>query len=426
MNIQRGQNLYEGLNGFGVHVVFDTVDNENRPLLDEFLEATRPAVLTIVGAATRDQAFAYAAAYKAKRPQTRVGFRNFENETGDDGNWKKHPYAGNAARWFEVHQRFMDAGLSVLTDNESSEGDFTGYVDWELSVLDLIAPHAGYQADFMRQAVGWPGDGTSGTQNQYPQFKRLYKRIAEFPDGRFSISPNEYYPWDEPNASGHLGRYHLHYAEASFNDAFIPNLFIGEFAGLYRPPGGQLDAQKGWSSPELHLDGVTYIDKSVQLFKTFYQPFGIPVNFYCWGDSGKGNNRWKWMRIDQDRAMRQRIMLLAQQGQFILPHVIPTDQTPPPPVEVTPPPPPPIVVPPVYTLPAPAPKYTITFPVTPSRPYLNLRAKPLDGMVIGRVLSNSEIRLLDIQTWMNVKWAKIVYNDVVGWVSTQNDLVKIK
>ena len=418
---QTGINLYEGMGGVGLHVDYDTIDDKGTAELRDLMFILNPATTQIIGAAKKPQAFGFATWYKAQRPRTRITFRNFEDHTGDDGNWKKHPYEGNPKRWFEVHKPFMDAGLSVLTDNESAEGNFGGYIDWSLGCMEEVSKFDGYQADFARQAVGWPGDGTGGSTYQYDQFDRLYAAQAEFTDGRFSLSPNEYFPWNDPYNKNYVGRFEKHFQRASDKGYFIYNLFIGEFATVYQHPSGYLDAGKGWSSPELALDVVTYLERAIQVWELRYKPYGIPVNFFSWGDDGDfQKGKWRYFRLDNNPTAKKWLIDQAEKGRFILPKVSIGTVTPPKPPVIQPP------QPPEYELPTAAIPYVVEFPITSGRRYINVRQSPPSGAVLKTISPGQRVFVIGMKEASDGSiWVRVLLDNtnVVGWVYTQKGAI---
>jgi len=294
-----------------------------------------------------------------------------------------------------------------LTDNESNEGDFSGFINFQVGIIEELARISNYyMADFGRQPTGTPGDGTGGSSYQYNQFDRLYRALSSYPNGRFSLSPNEYVRWDEVATSGMTARFSKHLERSRLIKTPLPSISIGEFGTAYMNKDGTgLDPYAGYSHEKIGMNGVNYVNHLVNVWRVNYRPFGVPFAIYCWGDSLEG--RWGSFRLDRDRAALER--LIAQKDALIIPPL--TSE---------------------YTLvqsgDTDRPKFSIEFQVTRLRPYINLRKQPNTASAILSTVNNGEVvTVISSTRFGRTIWYQVrKVNGLTGYISDQMGVIKVR
>jgi len=380
----------ENLNGIGIHILLEAIgtDQENGDLID-FLDATRPAVVNLMGGAKLDQAFAIGRVLLVRYPGMRVIFRLWP----DDGRWK----ITSAQDWLKMARPFLEAGLTVLVDNESTMEDYRPYASYCAEIMDACTPNS-WKVAVGRQPTGNPGDGRAGTRWQYGDFLPIYQALARG-KGLHTLSPNEYQAHDifPGKSDGNTARYLNHEEEALRHDLTIPSLDIGEY-GVARHTGN-LDPGHGWQ--DCGWDGYAYGKSIVSNWKAFYQPRNVPVCIYSWGDTL--SRQWQSFRIDKDANVQKAIKEAAARGEL---QVVPRLALPnPPPVVVPPPPANPVKV--------------VRLP--PGNTYINLRRGPSTTHVVLNVLRNGDhvTVLSQMKDNYQVVWLRVQFQGKEGYVSTQ-------
>lgn len=287
--------MTEQFNGIGLHIIFDGVstDQEQGRLL-RFLDLLRPATVNLVRGARGDQAFTFARLLKQRYPGMRVIWRIWP----DDGNWCKDIYR-DPANWIRMAQPFLDAGLTVLTDNESTMADYRPYALWQASVMDTCAIR-GWSVAVGRTPTGNPGDGTGGSAYQYQQLLPMFQALHRH--GNLHVfSPNEYqgqgYMAQGGATPGHTFRLRHSFDVIDAAGLHRPVTDVGEWAIARQEPSGWLDPGKGWQSID-RLSGLDYAGQLVTNFRKYYQGNGVTCSLYSWGDSL--SREWDSFRVDVD------------------------------------------------------------------------------------------------------------------------------
>lgn len=370
------------LNGIGLHVLYDGIDSEGN--LWSFLDKLKPAVINVVGAARRDQAWGFARSALARYPGMRVIFRIWP----DDGNWCKSEYSDPGA-WLRMAAPFLSSGLTVLADNESITEDLTRYSEWHAALMDA-AGIQGWKLAVGRFATGNP------RENQYGQLKALFRSLSRW--GNLHVfSPNEYQsqrhlPGSTP---GHTRR--LDHALSAIQAMGFrrPQISIGEWALVYQHAGGWMDPGSSWQDIPFY-PGHQYAKDLVENYRAFYQPLGISTAIYAWGDSI--GQDWKKFRVDRDVEFQNTLVESASAGRLLLPGSSP---------------PPPVVSPP----PASGSRRRVVLPR--GNTFVNLRTSPSTASnvrIVGRLKAGEIVDIVGDQIDLaGILW----YQTTRGWVSTQ-------
>lgn len=375
------------LNGIGIHILYEAIgtDQENGDLVD-FLDKARPAVVNLMGGAKLDQAFGLGKVLLARYPGMRVIFRLWP----DNGRWKLTSFPD----WVAMAKPFLEAGLTVLVDNESTMDNYRPYVDYCVQIMNACTPR-GWKVAVGRQPTGNPGDGRSGTRWQYGDFISMYQALQ---DGRglHTLSPNEYQAHDifPGKSDGNTARYLNHEDEALKHDILIPSIDIGEY-GIAQNKG-YLDPGHGWQ--DCGWDGYAYGKSIVANWKAFYQPRGVPVSIYAWGDSL--SHEWKSFRIDKDKNVLRAITDAAEAGELAIQ---------------------PRLLPPVVVTPSSPTKLMRTVRLPRGNTYVNLRRGPSTTHVILGVLREGDVleEIGRVKDNYQVIWLRVRFQNLEGYVSTQ-------
>lgn len=403
-------------NGIGLHVLFDKV-NTSQAVNDlvETLDDLQPAVVNVVGGARMTQAFEFARALVTRYPKSRIIFRAWP----DDGNHAKSIYA-DPNEWIRVMTPFLSAGLTVLTDNESTTGDYSAYVKWSNAIMNTCGL-VGWSVAVGRQPTGNPGDGTGGSKYEYDQFLPMLQTLHAW-GNLHTLTPNEYvsnrtFPLA---TSGHTVRFLKMWDVARNAGLRIPDTSVGEWNVCIERPDGSLDAGRGFRHSQ--FSGNLYADHVVDHWTRYYKPSNVPIALYGWGDSLAGE--WDSFRLDVDRVAVTRLRTHARNGLLTL------DPMPsrPPVIIDNPKPPAPLPTPEPTPTPVPAGIKYVWRAVIPG-PYVNIRSAASTGFtIVGSVKPETRFHMTgekSVDASGNV-WYRIFTPTLCGWVSSQGPLDKPK
>jgi hypothetical protein len=264
--------------GVTFHMIFDELYTEtDKANTVELIRDFNPRWFTVVGGGKKPQAFAFARDLKSAFPNTRVIFRNHP----DDGNWVKLGYQ-KPENWYLAHLDYLQAGLTVLTDNESVTADMQPYGQWSADIMDLAGPN-GHSVAVGRTATGNPDDGSQGNPH-YQQLDPMWKALARW-GTLHPYSPNEYFGKTPQESGGHVARYLNAWKRCQQIGVPNPLTVIGEFGYVRHRPDGSVDAWQGWSGL---LSAQVYASMVVGYFSQWYRPNNVDVHLFSLGKWNQG------------------------------------------------------------------------------------------------------------------------------------------
>lgn len=314
------------MNGIGFHILYDAIDSNQAPLraaIDHLL----PRVINIVGGARKAQAFTFAKEMHLKYLNMRVIWRSWP----DDGNHAKDRYklfyhrdpsgklivddASGCQRWIDDNQEALAAGLTVLTDNESTRADLDVYAEWQAIVIDLTGAK-GWKVAVGRFATGNPHE------EQYEQLDSMFEALNRWGE-LHCFSPNEYMSKDPSRNGGNVKRYELAINRAKQIGAWPFPVNIGEFGLLAMDGGNRLDPEAGYHDAKVGLGGKQSARFYIEQWKAWYRPDNVDVCFFCWG--GDGTLKWDRCRIDNDYDFIRELLAALDDGELtpMVTHALP-------------------------------------------------------------------------------------------------------
>lgn len=400
--------------GLSYHILYDGIHNQTQPLLDH-LDILKPRVINVVGGAQKAEAFAFAKLLKERYSGLRVIWRNYP----DDGNHDKERYklkyhrtdngqlivddASGCQRWVDDNAEYLQAGLTVLTDNESVRADLDVYAAWQAGVMDICTPKQ-WAVAVGRFATGNP------QAYQYAQLDVMWRKLADSMN-LHTFSPNEYARRTWEGNGGNIKRYEEAFKRCEALPVYYPQTSIGEWGVCYSPAPGQLDPEKGYRHSLVNMSGAEYARFVIDNWKAWYKPLNVDICVYCWGGT---DAKWATFRVDSDRDFLTAIEQAAKMGEL---EPVTTSK----PVDITKP---------EYT-PAPVEigkRYMLRSP-TGNRRILH-RAPMLASENVASIPDGSTIMVLGEQAVKNDWWRKVSFTDkgvtLQGWISMDGGLVKFQ
>lgn len=273
---------YTSQSGITFHVIFDELYTEaDKANIVQLIKDFNPRWITIVGAGKKPQAFAFARELRTAFPNLRVIFRSMP----DDGNWVKAEYR-KPGDWYQHHLDYLQAGLTVLTDNESVTADMRPYGQWQADIMDLTGPN-GHSVAYGGTATGNPDEGSQG-HDHYVQLDPMWKAGARW--GTLHVyRPNEYFGKTPKESAGHVARYLNAWKRCEAIGVPHPQTVIGEFGYVRHRLDGSVDA---WTGYKGLMSDSSYVSLILGYFSQWYRPNGVDVHLFSLGkwDKGPGFN----------------------------------------------------------------------------------------------------------------------------------------
>lgn len=281
---KRESNSMSELHQIGYHLVGGFTEAECNQYFG-LLNDTKPACITVLGAAQFDQALRFAKTCKQVYPDMRVIYRHFINKTNPRAMTSFEPQAEDTGRhkrmsadwwWEAVGKLYIGTGLTVLPDNESTMEDYTPYAAWMAKVMEL-AGNVGVPIAYGRFPAFHPAKGKE------QQLDAMLKAAFKYPIHTYS--PNVYWSADNLDAFKYP-RAVIDYARKL---GITLDTTIGEFALLR----DVRDAHHGWRSA--NVSGKVYALDMVIKAKVHLP--GIPVCAYSIGQWPIGSDTFS---LDKD------------------------------------------------------------------------------------------------------------------------------